>query len=156
MAHGVFDLLHMGHVRHLNEAKAHGDVLITTITADAFVNKGPGKPVFSEHLRAEMLSALSVVDFVAINRAPDAEALLEAIRPDTYVKGADYRDEDADVTGKISRERQAVETHGGNLIFTDDITFSSSELLNRYLTFLIRRYEIFLTGYERMAAFRKF
>ena len=87
MAHGVFDLLHMGHVRHLNEAKAHGDVLITTITADAYVNKGPGKPVFSEHLRAEMLSALSVVDFVAINRAPDAEALLEAIRPDTYVKG---------------------------------------------------------------------
>ena len=132
MAHGVFDLLHMGHVRHLNEAKAHGDVLITTITGDAYVNKGPGKPVFSEHLRAEMLSALTVVDFVAINRAPDAEALLEAIRPDTYVKGADYRDEDADVTGKISRERQAVETHGGNLIFTDDITFSSSELLNRY------------------------
>ena len=132
LAHGVFDLLHLGHVRHLEEAKSHGDILVVTVTADAFVNKGPGKPVFSENLRAEMLCSLSVVDHVAINRAPDAEELLERLHPNTYVKGADYRDENADVTGKISREREAVETHGGNLVFTDNITFSSTELLNRH------------------------
>lgn len=132
LAHGVFDLLHMGHVRHLTEARAHGDVLVVTLTADAFVNKGPGKPVFSEMLRAEMLSALAFVDWVAINHAPDAEPVLHAIRPDVYVKGSDYSDPGTDVTGKISREREAVETHGGRLVFTDDITFSSSELLNRH------------------------
>lgn len=132
LAHGVFDLLHMGHVRHLAEAKAHGDVLLVTVTADAFVNKGPGKPVFSELMRAEMLSALSFVDWVAVNHAPDAEPVLHSIRPDVYVKGSDYSDPAADVTGKITRERQAVETYGGRVVFTDDITFSSSELLNRH------------------------
>ena len=66
LCHGVFDLLHMGHVRHLEEARSHGDILIVTITADAYVNKGPGKPVFSAALRAEMLAALSCVDFVDI------------------------------------------------------------------------------------------
>lgn len=132
LAHGVYDLLHMGHVRHLEEARSHGDVLFVTITADAFVNKGPGKPAFSADLRAEMLSALSVVDWVAINDAPDAETVLNAIQPDVYVKGSDYRNAEDDVTGKISREREAVETYGGKLVFTDDITFSSSEILNRH------------------------
>jgi len=107
LAHGVFDLLHMGHVRHLNEARTHGDVLFVTLTADAFVNKGPGKPVFSENLRAEMLAALSMVDYVAINHAPDAEDLLQRLRPDVYAKGSDYRDAEADVAGKINREREA-------------------------------------------------
>ena len=132
LCHGVFDLLHMGHVRHLSEAKSHGDVLIVSITADAFVNKGPGKPVFSENLRAEMLSSLAVVDYVTINRTPDAESLLEVLQPNIYVKGSDYRDEDTDITGKISLERKAVETYGGKLVFTDNITFSSTELLNRH------------------------
>ena len=132
LCHGVFDLLHMGHVRHLHDAKSHGDVLIVTITSDAFVNKGPGKPVFSENLRAEMLSSLTVVDYVTINHTPDAEALLEVLQPDIYVKGSDYRDQDSDITGKISREREAVERYGGKLFFTDNITFSSTELLNRH------------------------
>jgi rfaE bifunctional protein nucleotidyltransferase chain/domain len=132
LCHGVFDLLHMGHVRHLQQARSHGERLIVTITADAFVNKGPGKPVFSENLRAEMLSALSCVDWVGINHAADAVPLLQAIRPDFYVKGSDYADATADVTGKIQAERGAVEAFGGRLIFTNDIIFSSSELLNRH------------------------
>src|SRR5712671_3852228 len=58
LAHGTFDLLHIGHVRHLQAARRHGDVLFVTITADAFVNKGPGRPVFAEGLRSEMLASL--------------------------------------------------------------------------------------------------
>ena len=107
LAHGVFDLLHMGHARHPNGARTHGDFLFVTLTADAFVTKGPGKSVFSENLRAEMLAALSMVDYVAINHAPDAEDLLQRLRPDVYAKGSDYRDAEADVAGKINREREA-------------------------------------------------
>ena len=66
LAHGTFDLLHIGHLRHLREAKRHGTRLFVTITADAFVNKGPGRPIFSEHMRAEMLGALEFVDAVGI------------------------------------------------------------------------------------------
>ena len=66
-AHGTFDLLHVGHVRHLEAARDLGDILVVTLTADRFVNKGPGRPVFGEALRAEMLATLQHVDWVGIN-----------------------------------------------------------------------------------------
>ena len=133
LCHGVFDLLHLGHVRHLEIAKREGTVLMVTITADAFVNKGPGRPVFTEQLRAEMLAALEYVDYVGINDAPTAEPVLTSIKPDVYVKGSDYKNADEDVTGKIITERETVQKHGGKLVFTDDITFSSSTLINKHL-----------------------
>jgi rfaE bifunctional protein nucleotidyltransferase chain/domain len=131
-AHGVFDLLHLGHVRHLEAARREGSFLVVTVTADKFVNKGPGRPVFPEHLRAEMLAALVLVDGVAINHAPTAETPLRIIQPDIYIKGGEYRDDAADVTGKITAEREAVEAFGGRLVFTDEETFSSSTLINRH------------------------
>lgn len=134
MAHGVFDLLHMGHVRHLEEARGFGDMLIVSLTPDRFVNKGPGRPVFGEMMRAEMLAALANVDFVAINRDATAEPAIEAIQPDVYVKGPDYVEASLDVTGKIVDERRAVERYGGRIAFTDDVTFSSSTLINRYFS----------------------
>jgi rfaE bifunctional protein kinase chain/domain/rfaE bifunctional protein nucleotidyltransferase chain/domain len=131
--HGVFDLLHLGHVRHLEEACTHGDMLVVTVTADRYVNKGPGRPVFSELLRAQMLAALEQVDYVAVNHAPTAVNALSAVRPSVYVKGSEYANAADDVTGGIVDEREAVEAHGGRIAFTDDITFSSSSLINKYL-----------------------
>lgn len=133
LCHGVFDLLHMGHVRHFEAARREGDVLIVTVTPDRYVNKGPGRPIFPAHMRAEMLAAIGYVDFVAINDHPTAEEPLRLIRPDVYVKGSDYENPEEDVTGGIARERDALEKHGGRLVFTKDITFSSSTLINRYL-----------------------
>lgn len=132
-AHGTFDLLHLGHVRHLEAAKALGDVLIVTLTGDLFVNKGPGRPVFTQDLRAEMVAALGFIDYVGINLHHDAVPVITAIQPDIYVKGQDYLDPDGDITGKIKEERDAVEAHGGRIEFTTEITFSSSELINRHL-----------------------
>ena len=131
-AHGVFDLLHVGHVRHLEAARREGSYLVVTLTGDKFVNKGPGRPVFPEHLRAEMLASLVHVDAVAINQAMTAENVLRTVQPDIYIKGNEYSDAGADVTGKISAEREAVEAHGGEIVFTDEETFSSSTLLNRH------------------------
>jgi rfaE bifunctional protein nucleotidyltransferase chain/domain len=132
-AHGTFDLLHLGHVRHLEAARKLGDVLAVTITADRHVNKGPGRPVFSAELRAEMLATLEYVDWVAINDSPDAVSAIESIRPSIYIKGQDYQNPQGDITGKILLERQAVEAHGGRIQFTDEVTFSSTELINRHL-----------------------
>jgi rfaE bifunctional protein nucleotidyltransferase chain/domain len=131
-AHGTFDLVHLGHVRHLEAARRLGDVLVVTLTADRFVNKGPGRPVFNEAIRAEMLASLEYVDWVAISETPDAVAAIRAIRPDIYVKGQDYVNPEGDVTGKIVLEREAVEAHGGQVHFTDDVVFSSTELINRH------------------------
>ena len=108
LAHGVFDLLHIGHIYHLQEARATSNVLIVTLTADQHVNKGPGRPVFPGIVRAEMLAALEFVDFVGINDATGAEALLHAVRPSIYFKGEEYSDSDKDVTGRIVSEREAV------------------------------------------------
>src|SRR5262245_52247146 len=132
-AHGTFDLLHLGHVRHLEAARTLGDVLIVTVTADRFVNKGPGRPVFGAEMRAEMLATTEYVDWVAINDAPDAVSAIECIRPSIYVKGQDYLNPQGDITGKISLEREAVEAHGGKIRFTDEVTFSSTELINRHI-----------------------
>ena len=84
-------------------------------------------------MRAEMLAALECVDYVAINHAPSAEPMIEAIKPDIYVKGSDYVNADDDITGKITAEQLTVERHNGRVKFTKDVTFSSSSLINRHL-----------------------
>lgn len=73
LCHGVFDVVHLGHARHVEAARREADVLMVTVTADQFVNKGPGRPIFPELLRAEMLASLSCVDWVGINHAFSAE-----------------------------------------------------------------------------------
>src|SRR5271157_1015186 len=131
--HGVFDLLHPGHIRHLASAKKEGDVLIVTITADKFVRRGPGRPIFNEALRAETLASLSSVDYVGIDHSFTAVDAIKKIRPDVYVKGQEYEKKEKDVTGKITDEEDAVKSVGGRIAFTYDITFSSSKLINDYL-----------------------
>jgi rfaE bifunctional protein nucleotidyltransferase chain/domain len=133
LCHGVFDLIHFGHLRHIELARKEADVLLITVTADQFVNKGPGRPIFPETMRAEMLSAIEVVDYVGINYAPSAESAISAIKPNIYLKGSDYENSEDDLTGKIRSERETVEQHGGQLVFTKDLTFSSSNLINRYV-----------------------
>ncbi len=148
LAHGVFDLVHLGHVRHLEEARRHGEILIVTVTADRYVNKGPGRPVFSAPLRAQMIAALEPVDWVAISDHPSAEPVVHAVKPDIYVKGSEYANAEDDVTGGIIVERRAVEAHGGRLVFTDDITFSSSSLINRYLGVVDPNLQIYLDAHR--------
>jgi rfaE bifunctional protein kinase chain/domain/rfaE bifunctional protein nucleotidyltransferase chain/domain len=132
--HGVFDLLHVGHIKHLHHAKKMGDILVVSITADKFVNKGPGRPYFSEHLRAEALAALSCVDYVVINQDATAVCAIKVIRPDFYVKGVEYQESEKDITGKIVEEDEAIKSVGGELKFTRDIVFSSSSLLNQFFS----------------------
>ena len=131
--HGVFDLLHPGHFRHLAAAKGYGDVLVVTITADEFVGKGPGRPAFNGSLRCEALAGLEAVDYVAIVEDQSALPAIEVVRPQSYVKGSEYLDARDDPTGMIQQERNLVESFGGQVVFTDDITFSSSNLLNAFM-----------------------
>lgn len=131
LCHGTFDLLHIGHIKHLQRAAQEADCLLVTITSDGFVNKGPDRPVFSQLLRAENIAALACVANVAINDAETSVNVLELIKPDVYVKGSDYCDQE-DITGNIQRERDAVENCEGRIFFTDELTSSSTRLLNDY------------------------
>lgn len=131
--HGVFDLVHLGHIRHFNLAKKEGNVLVVTITKDKYVKRGPGRPIFNEFLRAETLASLAVTDYVCVVDSPTATECIKTLKPDIYVKGNDYKKKEKDVTGKIYEEEQAVKSVGGQLMFTDGIAFSSSKLINSYL-----------------------
>jgi len=134
LCHGVFDLLHPGHIRHFKLAKLMGDKLVVTITPDRYVNKGPDRPAFTEQLRLESIAALEDVDYVVLNDSPDAVSVIKTIKPAIYVKGSEYRSHDSDVTGKIVVEADAVQSVGGKIDYTDDIVFSSSSLLNRHFS----------------------
>jgi rfaE bifunctional protein nucleotidyltransferase chain/domain len=134
MCHGVFDLLHVGHIRHFKEAREEGDVLVVTLTPDAYVNKGPDRPAFTETLRAEALAALDVVDFVAVNKWPNAVETIKLVGPDVYAKGPDYQVHGDDITGGIEEEEAAIVASGGRIFYTKDITFSSSALINQHLS----------------------
>lgn len=131
--HGVFDVLHIGHLNYLKAARAMGQHLIVTITSDQYVNKGPGRPHFSAAVRAQMLAALDCVDYVAISDFASAVRAIEEIRPEFYVKGSDYRDMSADASGQIYAEKSVVEKYGGKLVFTDTEMHSSSALINSCL-----------------------
>ncbi len=131
--HGVFDPLHVGHIRHFKDARRFGDVLVVTVTPDRFVNKGPHRPVFSEDLRAEAIAALSAVDYVGINQWPMAVETIGLLRPDVFVKGSEFRS-GKDITGAIGVEEAAVRAVGGRMEFTDDLVFSASNLVNRHLS----------------------
>lgn len=148
LCHGTFDLMHTGHIRYLQRAKQEGDILLVTVTGDAYVNKGPGRPVFNEQLRAENLAALACVDFVAVNHAITAVEALHEIQPSIYAKGSDYRSHGNDVTGNIAREQEAVEAHDGYIFYTDEITFSSSNLLNEHFNVFPPETKEFLRGFR--------
>lgn len=147
--HGVFDLLHPGHIRHLKEAKNYGDKLVVTVTPDKFVNKGPGRPFFNEKLRLETLASLSCIDYVILNDSPDAVEAIRRIKPKIYVKGQEYENASKDITGKISSERKAVLDVGGEILYTNDIVFSSSSLINRYMDPYTQEVASFLENFKK-------
>lgn len=113
-SNGCFDLLHNGHVRNLQEAKAAGDVLIVGVNSDESVkaNKGPGRPVQTELERAEMLAALECVDHVTIFSEDTPINALRLLQPNVHCKGADYAD-----GRKPMPERGVVEGYGGRIHF---------------------------------------
>ena len=151
--HGVFDLVHPGHIRHLEAAHREVDRLVVTVTPDAYVNKGPGRPVFNERLRAESLAALEAVDYVAVNAWPTAVESIGLIRPDVYVKGGEYSRREDDVTGMIYEEERAILDVGGRIQFTDDLVFSSTQLLNAHFGVFAPETNEFLAGFrERHSA----
>ena len=145
LCHGVFDVIHPGHVRHLHKAKEYGDVLIVSVTADQFVRKGIGQPVFNQVMRAETLAAIELVDYVCVVSDYTAAECIKALRPHLYSKGSAYRDVDEDPTGAIVVEQEAVRAIGGEVLFTEDCgDFSSTSLINEYGGILTKDQRAFL------------
>ena len=115
LANGCFDLLHVGHVRYLEDARRLGDALLVAVNSDASVRrlKGPGRPIMPEAERAEILAALGCVDYVLVFDDDTAAALISRLRPAVHAKGTDYTEETVP-------ERQSVLSHGGSVAIAGD------------------------------------
>ena len=133
LCHGVFDLIHPGHIIHFEQAKKMGDVLVVSITSEKFVRKGPGRPYFSDEMRMKFLEAIEYIDYVMLSEGYTVDDIIEVVEPDIYVKGEEYKKAKDDITGKITEEQEIVEKHGGMIRFTSGQVFSSTKLINTAL-----------------------
>ena len=124
-ANGCFDLLHVGHVRYLQGARAEADRLVVAINSDSSTRglKGEGRPILDEGARAELVGALACVDYVVIFDDPTVDRLLNLLKPDVHCKGTDY-------TTETVPERETVRAYGGRVaIVGDPKNHSTRELL---------------------------
>jgi rfaE bifunctional protein nucleotidyltransferase chain/domain len=127
LCHGCFDIVHPGHIRHLQHAARLGDCLVVSITGDSMVDKGTGRPLIPQELRAESLAALDCVSLVVVSQEATAQDLLQLLRPDVYVKGREY---EGNRDPRFQAEKEVVERYGGRVVFTSgDVVFSSSALI---------------------------
>ncbi len=133
LCHGVFDLVHPGHIIHFQEAKKLGDILIVSVTAEKYVRKGPGRPYFNDEMRMKFLEAISCIDYVMLSENDTVDDIVKAVEPDLYVKGKEYARPEDDITGKIQDEAELVRRHGGEVAYTKGQVFSSTRLINRGL-----------------------
>lgn len=132
VCHGVFDVVHPGHVRHLVYAKSKASKLVVTITADRFIIKGVYRPHVPEGLRALNLAAFEMVDYVLIDDEATPISLLKTIKPDFFAKGFEYTS--SGLPPATQEEAEVVEGYGGQMIFTPgDVVYSSSKFLNQSL-----------------------
>ena len=128
--HGVFDLLHIGHLKHFETAKKQGDILIVSVTPDQYIDKGFNRPFFKNQQRLESLSSISDINYVVLNNSSTAVNIINKIKPNFFCKGPDYKNQKNDITGQIKNEISAVKKNGGKIIITKDKTYSSSSILN--------------------------
>ena len=122
---GCFDILHLGHIKYLAQAKALGDKLVVAVNSDASVRKikGKGRPVFSQRARTSLVAALEDVDYVTIFSEPTPLRLIKTLKPDVLVKGSDWRK--GDIVGK-----DFVESYGGKVIIARFVKgYSSSDII---------------------------
>lgn len=159
LCHGVFDLVHPGHIIHFEEAKKLGDVLAVSITAAKYVRKGPDRPYFNDEMRLKFLSAIACIDYVLLSEGYTVDDIIETVKPDLYVKGAEYKKEEEDITGKIAEEAALVRKYGGEIAYTGGQVFSSTKLINHALPSLSDEVKQFIKSFTetcQLSDIRKF
>ena len=154
LCHGVFDLIHPGHIIHFEQAKSMGDVLVVSVTSEKYVRKGPGRPYFNDEMRMRFLEAIECIDYVMLSEGYTVDDIVEAVEPDIYVKGEEYKKPKDDITGKISEEQELVERHGGKIQFTAGQVFSSTRLINNALSGLPDDVRIYMEKFKQKYSMR--
>ena len=131
LLHGVFDLIHSGHIEYFRDAKKFCNILVVSVTTDKYVNKGIGRPHFKIQQRIKNLQEIKLINFIIENDEETPINLIKKLKPDYYIKGKDYEKEGSDITGNISKEIKAIKSVGGKFVTTNSRLFSSTKILNK-------------------------
>ena len=132
LCHGVFDLLHIGHINYFKSAKKLGDILVVSITNDKFVNKGPGRPAFSMENRIKFLKEISCIDFIYPSNDLTAEKIIKNLKPNFYCKGSDYSNTSTNRDVNLKKEIKVTKQGKGKFKIIKQPSFSSSKFINDY------------------------
>ncbi len=119
LCHGVFDILHFGHIEHFKEAKKNCDILIVSVTSDEFVKKGPNQPYNNENKRAALVSSLRIIDEVYINKNLTAIDIFKYLKPNIYFKGKDYIEKD--FTNNLNKEIKELKKYKGKFFHSQHL-----------------------------------
>lgn len=152
-SHGVFDLIHPGIIKHINEAKAQGDILIVTVIKDKDVRKGPGRPIFNEKLRAETIASLRQVDYVSVVNDETPFECVKRIKPDILAKGQTYKERDHKIHEKIFHEEKELYFGKSRIYETGGFSFSSSQIINNFLDIYPEETKKFLKDFSKEYTF---
>jgi rfaE bifunctional protein kinase chain/domain len=152
-SHGVFDIIHPGIIQHLNEAAALGDVLVVTIIKDKDVRRGPGRPVFTERLRAENVAALELVDYACVVDDDIPFECVKRLNPDIFAKGQAYQERDRKIHRKIFKEERQLYFGKSKLIETKSFSFSASEIINHLMEIYPEETQLFLHDFAQKYSF---
>ena len=128
LCHGVFDIVHFGHLQHLIAAKKKVDILVVSVTVDKFVNKAPHLPINNHQTRAKFLSHFDFIDYIYINNNETSENIIKYLKPDIYFKGKDYKKKD--ITGNLFKEIKILKKNKGKFLILDTPIMSSSKIVN--------------------------
>ena len=130
LCHGVFDLLHVGHIDYFKSAKKYGNILIVSVTNDQFVNKGPGRPAFSINNRIKFLQEIECIDYLHISNDSTAEKVIKNLKPNFYCKGIDYSKNQIKNDTNLKKEINALKKNKGKFKIISEVNFSSSQFIN--------------------------
>lgn len=130
LCHGVFDVLHFGHINYLKEARRKVDYLVVSVTSDKFVDKGPGRPIFSIDKRVQVLAELKFIDEVIVSNELTASKVIKKLKPDFYFKGRDYELRKSKNDKNLKEELKTLKHVGGKFRIIKKETYSSSKIIN--------------------------
>ena len=128
LCHGAFDIIHLGHLEHLTNAKKNCDILVVSVTDDKYIKKGPFQPYNNSSKRLQFLKYLEQIDYVYLDRNPTAIDVIKKLKPDFYFKGKDYLKKD--LTGNLNKEIKILKRNKGKIIITKTELMSSTKIIN--------------------------
>ena len=153
-SHGIFDLVHPGIIKHLDEAKEQGDILIVTVIKDKDVRRGPGRPIFPENFRLETVASLEQVDFVCLVDEEIPFDCVKIIKPDIFAKGRAYKEFGTKIYDDIFDEQKEFYFEKSRIYETRGFSFSSSEIINNFLDIYPDETKSFLKKFAEKYSFK--